>query len=191
MKRHPSGFTLIELLVVIAVLALLMAIPLPGPPEGPVRPLKGRSVPATAARPESPLHMYAQDYDNAMIPLSNPSGDVMSAESLEPWMAVLCYAPNARIGETLKATPPGHSVRTGAHSGPGGVSTARLSPVSPSTRFPTIMSSTPDTVTTSGAASLPTIPGVEGHVYVRTSYNYWTHGKRRMHELSPTGHPGR
>ena len=46
--------------------------------------------------------MYAQDYDNAMIPLSNPSGDVMSAESLEPWMAVLCYAPNARIGETLK-----------------------------------------------------------------------------------------
>jgi hypothetical protein len=31
---------------------------------------------------------------------------------------------------------------------------------------------------------LPTIPGVEGHVYVRTSYNYWTHGKRKLHDLA-------
>ncbi len=33
-------------------------------------------------------------------------------------------------------------------------------------------------------AQLPTIPGVTGHVYVRTSYNYWTGGKKRLDELA-------
>lgn len=30
---------------------------------------------------------------------------------------------------------------------------------------------------------LPPIPGVDAHTYVRTSYNYWTHGRKRLDEI--------
>jgi len=33
-------------------------------------------------------------------------------------------------------------------------------------------------------SQLPAIPGIEPHIYVRASYNYWTHGQRQLDELA-------
>ena len=99
-------------------------------------------------------------------------------------MAVLCYAPNALIGDALKPAASG-SVVTSRST----FRTPRSSIAPPQPRI----SEYPipyyyEFYTGHGnylwGTQLPTIPGVEGHVYVRTSYNYWTHGKRKLHDLA-------
>lgn len=82
------GFTLIELLVVIAGIALLMSILLPSLQRA--REATKQTLCTNNCRQTGiGMHLYAQDNDGLMVPMTNPSGKSMSFEAMEPWMSVL------------------------------------------------------------------------------------------------------
>ena len=180
MKR--KGFTLIELLVVIAVLALLMSILFPALQKA--RQAAQRTICTSNCRQTGvALHMYAQDSDGQMIPLTNPSGQIMPIEQVEPWMAVLCYGPNARDGQKYRPLHLAVLYETRHIKNP----EVFYCPAQPRiAEYP--IPYYYEFYTGHGAylwgSQLPTIPGLTGHVYVRTSYNYWTHGAKRLDQLA-------
>ncbi|MFQ6036164.1 MAG: type II secretion system protein [Sedimentisphaerales bacterium] len=181
-RKRKAGFTLIELLVVIAVVALLMAILLPAlrrAKESAKRTLCSSNCRQTGIA----IHMYAQDYDGKMIPLTKPSGTPAPSDQMQAWMAVLAYTPSARIGNEYK--PLHLAVLYDLHL----IKNPEVfyCPAQPRVReYP--IPYYYDFYTGHGqykwGSQCPTIPGLSGHIYVRTSYNYWTHGKKRLDELS-------
>jgi prepilin-type N-terminal cleavage/methylation domain-containing protein len=182
MNSRTWGFTLIELLVVIAITALLMSILFPALQEA--RQAAKRTLCTSNCRQTGiALHLYAESSGGRVIPMTSPSGKIMSFEAMEPWMSVLAYGPNARIGDRYKPLHLAVLHETGQIQDPK-VFYCPAQPRVAEYPFPFYYEFYTGHGSYPWGSQLPTIPGVEGHTYVRTSYNYWTHGKRRLDELA-------
>jgi len=181
-SKRITGFTLIELLVVISLLALLMAILFPALRMA--RDAAKRTVCSSNCRQTGlALHMYAENCDGKMIPLMNTGGNAMPSSQMQAWMAVLAYTPSAKVGD--KYQPLHLAVLYESHL----IENPEVfyCPAQPRLReYP--LPYYYDFYTGHGSyqwgSRIPSIPGLSGHVYVRTSYNYWTHGKKRLDEAA-------
>jgi prepilin-type N-terminal cleavage/methylation domain-containing protein len=79
-RRRPSGFTLIELLVVIAIIAILAAILFPVFAQAREK-ARGIQCLSNAKNIGTAVLMYAQDYDDAILPWLTPPGPPRSTRS--------------------------------------------------------------------------------------------------------------
>lgn len=175
------AFTLMELLVVIAVIALLMSIVLPALQVA--REAGKRALCASNCRQTGiGMHLYAQAHDGLMIPMTNPSGKPMPFETMEPWMSVLAYGPNAKTGDKLKPLHLAVFYEEGHIQDPK-VFYCPAQPRITMYPFPFYYEFYTGDGSYPWGSVLPTIPGVAEHTYVRTSYNYWTHGRKRLDEI--------
>jgi prepilin-type N-terminal cleavage/methylation domain-containing protein len=182
MNSRPWGFTLIELLVVIAIMALLMAVLFPAL-QGAREAAKRTLCTSNGRQAGIALHLYAEASDGRVVPMTSPSGKIMSFAAMEPWMSVLAYGPNARLGERYRPLHLAVLYETAQMQDPK-VFYCPAQPRIAEYPFPFYYEFYTGHGSYPWGSQLPTIPGVEGHTYVRTSYNYWAHGKRRLDELA-------
>jgi len=176
-----KGFTLIELLVVLAVAVLLMSILLPALQRA--REAAQRALCSSNCRQAGiAFHTYAESSDGRVIPMTNPSGRVMPFDAMEPWMSVLAYGPSAIIGDRYRPMHLAVLYETRQTRDPR-VFYCPAQPRIAEYPFPFYYEFYTGHGSYPWGSQLATIPGVEAHTYVRTSYNYWTHGERRLDEL--------
>ena len=85
-RKHQSGFTLIELLVVIAIIAILAAILFPVFAQARER-ARQASCLMNSKQLATANYMYAQDYDETILPSTNYT--VPASDPLRIWPAML------------------------------------------------------------------------------------------------------
>jgi len=167
--ENKKGFTLIELLVVIAIIALLLAILIPT--LSIVKEKARRVVDMTNLRQTSlGLTVYTEQNDGKIPPQNGTM----------PWKAVLAYK-----GSAISPTPFQLALlyENNMIDNPEVFycpSQPRKSqyPIPYYYEFYTMEN------TIEWGSQLLTIPGVSGHVFVRTSYNYWTYGEKNIAKLA-------
>ncbi|MFC1766104.1 DUF1559 domain-containing protein [Planctomycetota bacterium] len=176
--NRKRGFTLIELLVVIAVIAVLMGILMPALQKA--RQQAKRTICASNVKQVGVgMHMYAESWDGRVLPYTTPTGATNWSEAM-PWWGVIVYNPGntdgnkhnpmhlailheERLIEDPKVFYCPSQPRTSAY------------PLQYNYSFYTEEGPW-------GSYTPEALSG--GHTSVRTSYNYWTHGRGKLHELA-------
>lgn len=178
MTGRKRGFTLIELLVVIAVIAVLMAILMPALQRA--RSQAKRTICSSNIKQVGvAMHMYAESWDGRMLPTTTPNGN--ASDDPMPWQAVVVYSLNARDGDDYKPMHLAILYEEDFVKDP----EVFYCPAQPNlTNYPLQYNYAFYTQDGKpwGSYVPPALGG--GHTYVRTSYNYWRHGKGKLHELA-------
>lgn len=181
MNMNKRGFTLIELLVVIAIIALLLAVIVPAlrkAKDYAKRTLCMSGVKQTGLG----LKIYAQSNDDELIPMRDTLGTITTDP--QPWQAVVAYSPDYMSG--TKYMPLHLAVLYDLDL----IDTPEVfyCPAQPRNGdypFPYYYDFYTDNGGNEWGSFIPAIPGFSW-AYVRTSYNYWPHGKKRITELHAT-----
>lgn len=177
------AFTLIELLVVIAVIAVLMAILMPVLQRA--RDQAKRTICGNNSKQVGvAMHMYADAWEGKVLPYTNTSGATYSnASAMMPWTGVVVYAP-------------GHPDNLGDDYAPMHLAILYeeqmikdpkvfYCPAQPRmTTYPLQYDYGFYTQDGQAWGSYIPIAYSGGHQYVRTSYNYWQHGKGKLDALA-------
>jgi len=173
-----KAFTLIELLVVIAIIALLMAILMPA-----LQRAKNQAKRAICCSNVKQIgvamHTYAQSWDGKVLPYTNVNGQESSSPM--PWTGVCVYATEFMDGERYKPMHLAILYEEGLIKNP----EVFYCPAQPRTTNYPLKFHYSD-YTEGGRPWGSYCPSAEGggHTRVRTSYNYWTHGRSKLHELA-------
>lgn len=172
--RHSRGFTLIELLVVIAILGILLAIMLPGLKKA--KDITRRVICGSYVRSIGlALQVYADSHDGKVPPPYVPNP--------EPFDSVFAYRDEIRRPDgTPKPLQLAILYELKIIDKP----EIFYCPAQPkNNEYP--LPYYYDFYTGNGryewGSQTPEIPD-GGHPYVRTSYNYWLHGKDRLSDLT-------
>ncbi len=180
-SRKPiPGFTLIELLVVIAIIALLLSIVTPAlrkAKEHAQRVICGSNSRQTAIG----LITYAQNNDGRLIEITNDQGNPNNPLA---WHSVIAYSPNNMISGTSTPRPMHLAVLydLGLIGDPG-IFYCPSQPRTSDYPIPYYYDFYTDNGTRQWGSFFPQIPGMSGHLFVRTSYNYWTYDQTRLNRI--------
>lgn len=181
-KIKNKGFTLIELLVVIAIIALLLSIVIPAVSKA--KDYAKRVVCSSNIRQIGiALQVYGESYDDKLIPMMDRVGNVVEGDDPEPWMAVLAYSPEYSVAGEY---PPMHLAvlyELGLIETPE-IFYCPSQPRSSDYPFPYYY----DFYASEGewGSFFPVPELAPSHRFVRTSFNYWNHGERRLTDLHAT-----
>lgn len=182
-KMRKNAFTLIELLVVIAIIALLLAVIVPSLQKA--KDYAKRTICTSNAKQTGVgLRVYAQSNDDELIPMRDQNGVIQ--ESPMPWEAVLAYSPTY-LDSTGKAMPIGLAELYESDL----ISTPEIfyCPAQPRNGdypIPYYYDFYTNEGTQEWGSFFPVPAAGSGHVWVRTSFNYWTYSKKRYTELHAT-----
>lgn len=177
---RKKGFTLIELLVVIAIISLLVAIIAPA-----IRKAKDyakRTICMNNARQTGiGLRLYADGNDNEVIPMRLTNGTV--TDNPNAWYSVITLSANYTEKGEMVPMHLGVLYDQGLIENP----EVFYCPAQPrNSDYP--LPYNYDFYTKDGSiewnSEIVSIPGLSGHVLVRTSFNYWTYGKKRFDEIN-------
>ncbi len=180
---RKKGFTLIELLVVIAIIALLLSILLPALSK--VKEQAKRVICTSNARQTGiALITYTSGNNGRLIPYCdlNTGDELTPAQSATvlPWRIVVTHSPVA-VDDSANLIPMHLGIlhAQGYIDNPG-IFYCRSQNKDSGYSIPYYY----DFYVTDGvwAKECPSIPS-GGHTYVRTSYNYWNHGKMKIDVL--------
>ena len=177
--NKQKGFTLIELLVVIAIIALLLAIITPALRKA--KDYAKRTICMSNARQTGlGLRLYAESNDNEVIPMRDTAGTI--TETPQAWHSVITLSGNYQVNGELKPMHLGILYEQGLIENP----EIFYCPAQPrNSEYP--LPYYYDFYTKNGSiewnSEVVPIPGLSGHVLVRTSFNYWTYGKKRFEQI--------
>ena len=183
MSKDKSGFTLIELLVVIAIIAVLMAILMPALRQA--RSQAKRTVCGSNLKQVGvAMHMYADEWDGKTMPYTDSRG-AKTANPLQrmPWTGVIVYSPGHPDNKGDNYAP----MHLGILYEENMIKDPKVfyCPAQPRLSLYPIQYDY-GFYASDGRAWGSYIPESYsgGHQYVRTSYNYWTHNKGKLHDLA-------
>lgn len=176
MKR--KGFTLIELLVVVAIIALLLAIVTPALRNAKEQAKRTLCV-NNARQTGIGLLVYSQNSNGKVIPVTNDAGDPANPLA---WHSVIAYSPNNMAGTKPRAMHLAKLYELGLIENP----EVFYCPAQPrNTDYP--IPYYYDFYTLNGTVEwgtvFPALPDRAGHLYVRTSYNYWTYAETQLERI--------
>jgi len=183
MKKR--GFTLIELLVVIAIIALLLSVIVPSLQKA--KDYAKRTLCMSNARQAGiGLRVYGQSNDDELIPIRNQDGVIENFMPLA-WEAVIAYSPtytdSAGMGLPMNLAV---LYDLGLIENPE-VFYCPSQPRNGDYPIPYYYDFYTDEGAKEWGSFFPVPPNAGGgHVWVRTSYNYWTYGKKRMTQFHAT-----
>jgi len=177
---RKQGFTLIELLVVIAIIALLLAVIAPALRKA--KEYSKRIICTSNVRQTGvALRIYAENNNNQIIPLTNPDGDEADESTAQPHWGVIAFNNGYRVNGVMVPLHLGILYRSGLIDTPQ-IFYCPAQPISSSYPIPYHYGA----YTNNGSADWGTItfqdPKWTGN-YCRTSYNYWTYGKKRWEQI--------
>lgn len=175
--KTSKGFTLIELLVVIAIIALLLAVIVPSLQKA--KDYARRTLCMNNARQTGlGLKVYCQSNDDELIPMRNQDG-VIEEDMPMPWEGVVAYSPT--YGTATDPLPMHLAVLYESRliENPE-VFYCPAQPRNGDYPIPYYYDFYTDSGRKEWGSFFPVPPDAGGsHVWVRTSFNYWTYGEKR------------
>lgn len=177
-----KAFTLIELLVVIAIIALLLAIVTPALRKA--KDYAKRTICMSNSRQTGiGLRVYAENNDNEVIPMRLPDAQGTITDTPYAWQSVLALCEDYKDGSSeLAPMHLGVLYDQGLIENPE-VFYCPSQPHNSDYPIPYYY----DFYTKEGGiewnSDVVQIPNLTGHRFVRTSYNYWTYGKKRFEQI--------
>lgn len=182
MTKKNRAFTLIELLVVIAVIAVLMGILMPALQR--VRRQAKRTICGSNMKQVGvAMHMYADSWDGKVLPFTGRAGEPLKPADRLPWLGVVVYSPNHRDNRGDDYAPMHLAILYEAKL----IDDPRVfyCPAQPKLSHYPLQYNYDYYVENDRpwGSYIPTAYS-GGHQFVRTSYNYWPHSKRKLHELA-------
>jgi prepilin-type N-terminal cleavage/methylation domain-containing protein/prepilin-type processing-associated H-X9-DG protein len=181
-RNRTKAFTLIELLVVIAIIALLLAVIVPSLQKA--KDYARRTLCMSNARQTGlGLKVYTQNNRDELIPMRNQDGAIETTLPM-PWEGVVSYSPTY-TGPSSKPLPMHLAMLYDLNliENPE-VFYCPSQPRNGSYPIPYYYDFYTDNGSRQWGSFFPTPPDAgSGHVWVRTSFNYWTYGKKRMTQL--------
>ncbi len=181
--KKKNAFTLIELLVVIAIIAMLLAVIMPSLQKA--KDYARRTLCMSNARQTGVgLKVHSQSNHDELIPVRDQDGKI--EETLpQPWEAVVAFSPTY-TGSGGKALPMhlGVLYEEKLIENPE-VFYCPAQPRNSEYPIPYYYDFYTDNGAKEWGSFFPIPPDAgNGHMWVRTSYNYWTYGKKKMTQLN-------
>ena len=181
--RPKKAFALIELLIVIAITALLLAIVTPSLRKA--KDYAKRTICMNNSRQIAiGLRVYAENNDNEIIPMRLPDAQGTITDNPFAWQGVLTLCEAYRDGNG-KMVP----MHLGVLYDLGLIENPKVfycpsQPRNSDYPIPYYYDFYTKDGTIEWNSDVVQIPNLSGHRFVRTSYNYWTYGKKRLGQLS-------
>jgi prepilin-type N-terminal cleavage/methylation domain-containing protein len=175
---RKKAFTLIELLVVVAIIALLLSIITPA-----LRKVKDQAL-RTMCLSNSrqigiALRVYAENNNGKAIQVRNDAGN---PDNPLAWHSVIAYSPNYMSGTTPMPLNLGVLYALKLIDDPE-VFYCPAQPRNSDYPIPYYYEFYTDNGAKEWGTFFPTPPGMSGHMYVRTSYNYWTYAQTNLERI--------